>query len=89
MPTRELSQQIMRHMHAPDEVDEEIYIRHVAIFVSVSTTCNNYAMLILHIQNYCFRGSLQDCVMMTNLDPTQRFERGWDRLSLLKKDGRR
>ena len=34
-PTRQLPQQIMRQMNVPEDIDEEQYVRHLAIFVSI------------------------------------------------------
>ena len=36
MTTRELAQRMLKHTHAPEEVDEEMYIRHLAMFVSLA-----------------------------------------------------
>ena len=36
LPTRQLAYQIMRHIHTPEDTDEENYIRNLAMFVSVS-----------------------------------------------------
>ena len=35
LPTRQLAQQIMRQMNVPEDIDEEQYVCHLAIFVSV------------------------------------------------------
>lgn len=35
LPTRQLAQQIMRQINVPEDIDEEQYVRHLAIFVSV------------------------------------------------------
>ena len=35
LPTCELARQTMRQMHAPDDRDEDQYIRHLAAFVSL------------------------------------------------------
>lgn len=33
LPTTELARQLARQMHASDDTDEELYIKHLAIFV--------------------------------------------------------
>ena len=37
LSTRELGQSIIRQMHAPDDVDVEVYIQNLAMFVSLSS----------------------------------------------------
>ena len=39
-PTSLLAKQIMRQMHAPESTDEAQYIKHLALFVSVSQCCS-------------------------------------------------
>ena len=56
MTTRELAQRMLKHTHVPEEVDEEMYIRHLAMFVSLAI--NLYSTdFDLYIYTYLYYGA--------------------------------
>lgn len=88
LPTRQLAQQIMRQMIVPEDVDEEIYIDNLAIFVSVKS----FAFMSGGDKcTFYFRGSLQGCVKTTNQQTTKHLLHGYKQevFQLQKKCGRR
>ena len=50
MTTRELGHQIMRQMHVIEEVHEDTYIRHLAIFVSFMQFL---IIMVMDVSLYC------------------------------------
>ena len=66
--TRDLAVQIMKHMHTPDDVDEDIYIRHLALFVSVKVYFKDCNVQLPHSFN---RESLQDYQILIKVHHTK------------------
>ena len=73
MSTQQLGVQMMRQMRCPENVDEEVYIRHLAIFVSFilsgMTNNNKYS------QSHC-RESLQGYLRMIRVQLTKYLDSG-------------
>lgn len=50
--TKDLGVMIMKQMHAPDDV-EEVYIRHLALFVSIMTNFELYPIYVIIYNLVC------------------------------------
>ena len=63
-----VNMQIMKHMHTPDDVDEDVYIRHMALSVSVKVYFKDCNVQLPHSFN---RESLQDYQILIKVHHTK------------------